>query len=116
MLSLRYVLISFNLEKNHSAVALSHVMSETIAGQCTEGGCYGVNFDLLQYNSQSIYVIRPENPTLWLCLCVRVRACVFCGRTHFFPRRVGGGPFNMSRPRGPWFLNPSMRMRSEEPR
>src|SRR4029434_1851147 len=26
---------SFNLEKNHLAVALSHVMSETIAGQCT---------------------------------------------------------------------------------
>ena len=27
------------LNQNHSAIALSHVMSETIAGQCTEGGC-----------------------------------------------------------------------------
>ena len=36
---------------------------------------------------------------------VRVCACVFCGRTIFF---FAGGAFKISRPRGPWFLNPSM--------
>ena len=37
-----------------------------------------------------------------VCVCVRVL------RAHniFFSRM--GGAFNMSRPRGPWFLNPSM--------
>src|SRR4029434_10326050 len=40
---------------------------------------------------------------VFVCAC----ACVFCGRTHFFFAE-GGGAFNMSRPRGPWFLNPSM--------
>src|SRR4029434_1583677 len=38
---------------------------------------------------------------LW-CLCVR--ACF--AHNYFF--REGGGTFNISRPRGPWFLNPSM--------
>src|SRR4029434_9111020 len=46
-----------------------------------------------------IYCIR-----LMVFVCV----CVFCERTIiFFAKGVGG--FNMSRPRGPWFLNPSMR-------
>ena len=30
----------------------SHVMSETIAGQCTKGRCYGVNFDLFTFPIQ----------------------------------------------------------------
>ena len=37
---------------------------------------------------------------------VFVCACVFCERTIIFFAK--GGAFNMSRPRGPWFLNPSM--------
>src|SRR4029434_3792986 len=40
-------------------------------------------------------------------LVVFVCACVFCGSTIFFFVK-GGGPFSMSRPRGPWFLDPSM--------
>ena len=38
---------------------------------------------------------------------VFVCACVFCERTIIFFAK-GGGAFNTSRPRGPWFLNPSM--------
>src|SRR4029434_6918925 len=56
---LRWVLIRFNLEKNHLAVALSYVMSETIAGQCTEGGCYGVNFELF-----TLPIPQPESVQL----------------------------------------------------
>ena len=37
-------------------------------------------------------------------MCVCVRAC-FAGAQFFFSR---GGAFKISRPRGPWFLNPSM--------
>ena len=41
---------------------------------------------------------------------VFVCACVFCECTIYFFAR--GGAFNMSRPRGPWFLNPSMYVHS----
>ena len=40
---------------------------------------------------------------------VFVCACVFCECTIFVSAK--GGAFNMSRPRGPWFLNPSMSVR-----
>src|SRR4029434_7720184 len=44
------------------------------------------------------YIYTPNGVCVWVC--------VFCERTIIFFAKGGG--FNMSRPRGPWFLNPSM--------
>ena len=37
-----------------------------------------------------------------------MRACFAGAQFFFFAEGEGGGAFSMSRPRGPWFLNPSM--------
>src|SRR4029434_10127846 len=101
MLPLGLVLISFNLEKNHSAVALSHVMSETIAGQCTPHRRW-----MLQSKLRPVYfpntIAKVSNSTVksntllvkyiyvpnGVCVCVRV--------LHFFFAK--GGPLTCPGP------------------
>ena len=102
--------MSFNLEKDHSAAALSHVMSETIAGQCTPQRRWMLQSKLLPvYFPNTIAkvsnsTVKSNTLVVFVCAC----ACVRVLRAHNYFFRGGGGAFNMSRPRGPWFLNPSM--------
>src|SRR4029434_815581 len=79
-------------------------MSETIEGQCTTHRRW-----MLRSKLRHVYfpntIAKVFNSTV-KSNTLRVRAC-FAGAQLFFSRR-GGGAFSMSRPRGPWFLNPSM--------
>src|SRR4029434_8297885 len=83
MLPLGLVLISFNLEKNHSAVALSHVMSETIAGQCTPHRRWMLQSKLLPvYFPNTIAkvsnsTVKSNTLVVFVCGCACVCVCVY---------------------------------------